>query len=428
VSASTHAAGSAGTSRRAALGLFGGLVGGAVAGGGATACAVRVGDAEPAVAAGAPVPFHGDHQAGIATAVQDRLHMAAFDLRTTGDSAADRAALVRLLRRWTAAAERMTRGLETVEGGAVPAVADAPPEDTGEALALPPARLTLTLGLGGSLFEHEGRDRLGLRSHRPAALADLPRFKGDDLDAGRGGGDLVVQACADDPQVAVHAVRNLARIATGTAAVRWSQLGFGRTSSTTPAAQTPRNLFGFKDGTANIAGDDAAALAQHVWVGAGDDPAAGWMAGGSYLVARRIAMRIESWDRTSLREQEDVTGRHKLSGAPLGATAEHDDVRVGALPATSHVALAHPDSNGGHRILRRGYSYVDGSDGLGHLDAGLFFLAFCRDPRTQYVPLQTRLARSDAMAEYLTHTASGLYAVPPGLGPGEYWAQPLLEA
>ncbi|HYJ74780.1 MAG TPA: Dyp-type peroxidase, partial [Kineosporiaceae bacterium] len=205
----------------------------------------------------------------------------------------------------------------------------------------------------------------------------------------------------------------------------WSQLGFGRTSSTTPSEQTPRNLFGFKDGTRNIAGEDADALSRHVWVGSGDDPA--WMAGGSYLVARRIAMRIESWDRVSLREQEDVTGRHKISGAPLGATDEHDSVTISDLPPDSHVAIAHPDANGGVRILRRGYSYVDGSDGFGHLDAGLFFIAFCRDPRTQYVPLQTRLARSDTMTEYLTHTASGLYAVPPGVKPGQYWAQPLLE-
>jgi deferrochelatase/peroxidase EfeB len=399
-----------GTSRRAALGLFGGAV--AV---GAAGWAVRAGNAEAAASPGTPVAFHGDHQAGIASAVQDRLHMAAFDLRTT-----DRTAVVRMLRRWTAAAERMTRGLETVEGGSAPAVLDAPPEDTGEALALPPARLTLTLGLGAGFFA-----KTGLAARRPTALIDLPRFKGDELDPARSGGDVVVQACADDPQVAVHAVRNLARMATGTAAVRWSQLGFGRTSSTTPAEQTPRNLFGFKDGTRNIAGEDAAALTQHVWVGADDDPA--WMTGGSYLVARRIAMRIESWDRVSLREQEDVTGRHKISGAPLGATAEHDPVTISSLPADAHVALAHPDANGGVRILRRGYSYVDGSDGFGHLDAGLFFLAFCRDPRTQYVPLQTRLARSDKMAEYLTHTASGLYAVPPGVRPGGYWAQSLLE-
>ncbi|MFP5405462.1 MAG: CoA transferase, partial [Gammaproteobacteria bacterium] len=56
-------------------------------------------------------------------------------------------------------------------------------------------------------------------------------------------------------------------------------------------------------------------------------------------------------------------------------------------------------ANGGHRILRRGYSFVDGSDGLGRLDAGLFFVAFCRDPRTQFVPLQQKLAGADVLLE-----------------------------
>ncbi|HYY10285.1 MAG TPA: iron uptake transporter deferrochelatase/peroxidase subunit [Kineosporiaceae bacterium] len=410
-------------SRRGLLGVAGGTALAVGAGAGAGWAALRTGDGEQPASAGTPVPFHGAHQAGIASAVQDRLHMAAFDLTTER-----KADLVDLLKRWTAAAERMTRGLEVVEGGAAPTVADAPPDDTGEALGLPASRLTITLGLGPGLFVTGGRDRFGLRRHRPAALIDLPHFAHDALDAARGGGDLVVQACADDPQVAVHAVRNLARLAMGTATVRWSQLGFGRTSSTTPAEQTPRNLFGFKDGTNNIAGDDADALRRHVWVDAAADRAPAWIDGGSYLVMRRIAMRIESWDRTSLAEQEDVTGRHKLSGAPIGAAAEHDGVQVASLPAGSHVALAHPDANGGHRILRRGYSYVDGSDGLGKLDAGLFFLAYCRDPRAQYVPMQTRMARSDRMAEYFTHVASGLYAVPPGTQPGEYWAQRLLEA
>ena len=60
--------------------------------------------------------------------------------------------------------------------------------------------------------------------------------------------------------------------------------------------------------------------------------------------------------------------------------------------------------------------------------AGLFFVAFCRDPRTQYVPLQAKLSRADAMAEYLVHTGSGLWAVPPGVRDGGYWGQALLEA
>ena len=135
-------------------------------------------------------------------------------------------------------------------------------------------------------------------SRTPAGLERLPAFLGDDLDPARSDGDLCIQACADDPQVAVHAIRNLSRIAFGRARIRWSQLGFGRTSMTTTSQATPRNLFGFKDGTANILADDTAGLDEHVWVSASDEPA--WMAGGSYLVARKIAMIIESWDRVRL--------------------------------------------------------------------------------------------------------------------------------
>lgn len=205
---------------------------------------------------GAAVPFHGAHQAGIATAVQDRLHFAAFDVTTK-----DRAELIALLGEWTRAAERMTAG-RAVGEGAYGGAAEAPPDDTGEALGLRPSRLTLTIGFGPSLF---AEDRFGLEDRRPEALVDLPKFPGDNLDAARSGGDLCVQACADDPQVAVHAIRNLARIGMGRTAVRWSQLGFGKTSSTTPGTQTPRNMMGFKDGTRNIAGTDEAALTKHVW-------------------------------------------------------------------------------------------------------------------------------------------------------------------
>ena len=411
-------------SRRQALGLGAATAAGAagiVLAESSGASVFRAGHGEPAAAEGTPVPFHGEHQAGIASAVQDRLHMAAFDVTT--DS---RDEVIALLKAWTAAAARMTQGREAVAGGAVPAVKEAPPEDTGEALGLPASRLTITIGFGPTFFEKDGRDRFGLRGKRPAALVDLPHFPQDALDPARSGGDIVVQACSDDPQVAVHAVRNLARIGFGTVAVRWSQLGFGKTSSTTPQAQTPRNLFGFKDGTNNIAGDDDAALRRHVWADAADGTA--WLAGGSYLVARRIRMHIETWDRTSLDEQEQVTGRHKGNGAPLGGVHERDGVKPGALPKDSHVALAHPGANDGHRILRRGYSFVDGSDGFGHLDAGLFFIAFCRDPRAQYVPMQNRLSRNDTMMEYLQHTGSGLWAVPPGVRPGGWVGQTLFEA
>jgi len=397
-------------SRRSLLGWGGaGLALGAAAAGGTAAALGGNRSTEPAADSGAAVPFHGAHQAGITTAVQDRLHFATFDVKTK-----DRVELVQLLKDWTRAAERMAAG-QAVGEGAFGGLAEAPPDDTGEALGLKPSRLTLTVGFGPSLFA-EGR--FGLAESRPAALAELPKFAGDNLDPARSGGDLCVQACADDPQVAVHAIRNLARIGFGKVAVRWSQLGFGKTSSTTPEAQTPRNMMGFKDGTRNIAGTDAAALDKHVWVSSKDGPA--WLAGGSYLVARRIRMNIETWDRTSLQEQEDIFGRDKGEGAPVGKAKERDEPFLPAMLPNAHVRLAHPDTNGGARMLRRGYSFTDGTDGLGRLDAGLFFLAYQRDVDKGFVPVQRSLAIDD-LNEYIQHVGSALFAVPPGVRDKDDW-------
>lgn len=413
-------------SRRRVLGALGGIT--AAAAGAAVLSGRAHASAQDASYDGDVVPFHGVHQAGITTPAQDRLHVVAFDVITES-----RAELVALLQAWTAAAERMTRGADAGPVGAVAGIPEAPPDDTGEAIGLSPARLTLTLGVGPSLFvDAEGRDRFRLADRRPPALEELPAFAGDDLDPQRSGGDLVVQACADDPQVAVHAVRNLARIGFGVVRVRWSQLGFGRTSSTSSAQSTPRNLMGFKDGTANVTAERADLLDEHVWASAQDGPA--WMAGGSYLVVRRIRMTVETWDRASLLEQERIIGRTKGEGGPLSGGAEFtapDFAATGAdgaplMPLDSHVRLAHPSQNADAHLLRRGYSFVDGTDGLGRLDAGLFFMAYQRDPRTAFVPVQKQLAARDALNEYLVHVASGVYAVPPGTQPGTYWAQDLL--
>jgi deferrochelatase/peroxidase EfeB len=373
-------------------------------------------------------PFHGEHQAGITTPAQDRLHFAAFDVTT--DS---REELVALLTAWTEAAERMTQGRPAGPVGPVEGSYDLPPDDTGEAIGLPPSGLTLTFGFGPSLFrDGEGRDRFGLADRRPAALEDLPHFPGDNLDETRSYGDLCVQACAHDPQVAVHAIRNLARLGFGTVAVRWSQLGFGRTSTTSTSQSTPRNLFGFKDGTANVKSQERQALDDHVWVADGDDPHAGWLAGGSYLAVRRVNMTIEVWDRQPLGDQESFIGRTKGSGAPLSGGSEHSqpDFEMPGhdgpvMPRDSHVRVVHPDQNDGVRMLRRGYNFVDGSDALGGLNAGLFFLAYVRDPRTHFVPLQLKMAKVDALMEYLEFTGSALFAVPPGVQPGEHVGQAL---
>lgn len=410
-------------SRRRFLGTAGVAAGGLAAGAAITTAV----DGEAEGADGDDVVgFYGDHQAGITTPTQSRLQVAAFDV-VDGASRED----VRdLLRSWTAAAARMSEGRSL---GDASAQALAPPPDTGEAEGLPPARLTLTIGFGPTLFERDGRDRFGLASRRPQALRRIEALPGDELDTARSDGDLCVQACADVPEVAFHAVRNLARIGRGVIVMRWSQLGFGRTAKTSDAQTTPRNLMGFKDGTNNITAEEHDALARWVWVGA-EAPA--WLRGGTYMVTRRIRMLIEVWDRASLADQEATIGRHKMTGAPLGRGAERDKVDLRArgadgpvIPADGHIRLAAPDSNGGVRILRRGYSFTDGFDSqLGQLDAGLFFIAFQRDAHKQFAVIQHKLG-PDALNEYIKHVSSGLFAVAPGArDAGDYIGRALLES
>ena len=413
----------------ATAGAIGVALGGA--GGGALGASLAAPSGAGHTGTSTTYPFFGPHQAGITTPVQDRLHFAAFDVA----EGVTREALVQVLREWSYAASRLTQGLDVSASGAVGGAPQAPPDDTGEALGLGASGLTITIGFGPTLFETaDGRDRFGIAGRRPAALAPLPPFAGDALRAETSGGDVCVQACADDPQVAVHAIRNLTRMAFGTLVLRWSQLGFGRTSSTSRAQVTPRNLFGFKDGTANVKAEDPGVADEHVWVQGGDGPA--WHAGGSYLVARRIRMLTETWDRVRLEEQEQIFGRSKGEGAPLSGGGEFDEPDFTAAPVTgattrhptaiderSHVALAHPSHNGGAMMLRRGFNFVDGNDEMGRLNAGLFFLAYVRHPDA-FISVQRSLA-TDLLNEYIRHVGSGVWAVPPGASDGGYVGETL---
>lgn len=371
------------------------------------------------------VPFYGAHQAGIGTPPPEFLSFAAFDL--TSGAIDD---LRGVLQEWTAAAASLTRGRPYRPAAERPSDA---PADPGEAAGLSPARLTITVGFGPSLFEAAGSGRFGLRGRRPRALARLPSFKGDSLEAERSDGDLCVQACAEDPQVAFHAIHVLTRIAHGVATLRWMQEGFSRTASTSRSQPTPRNLMGFKDGTNNVRGEDAAAMDQHVWVGGREGPA--WMRGGTYLIARRIKLLLDVWDETSLEGQERVIGRHKASGAPLGGRREHEPVDLDArqggqplIPADAHIRLASPEANDGQHILRRGYSFSEPPEpGIGQIDAGLFFISFQRDPQRQFVPMQRRLAESDALNRHILHTGSAIFACPPGVRRGGFLGEELFS-
>ncbi len=380
----------------------------------------------------ASVPFWGKHQAGIVTPAQKHIYFAVFDI--AADKKSD---VIQMMKTLTAASSRLTEGHPAE---ALSSDEAQPAPDSGEAYGLMPERLTITFGFGPGLFVGDGgKDRFGLAAHRPAALADLPKFRGEQLADGYTGGDFAIQACADDPQVAFHAVRQLARLAYGAMQIRWSQAGF------LPGAkpgQTPRNLMGFKDGSQNVSPKAAPDLDKFVW--AAPDEAA-WMHGGSYLVARRIRIALEHWDRMSLGFQEQTFGRRKYSGAPIGGKSEMDPLNLDAndkdgnpvIAQNAHVRLANASTSGGAQILRRSYSYNDGvslvaerwppwHEGMEY-DAGLLFLCYQRDPRTGFVQLFELMSQIDALNQFATHIGSGLFACPGGAAQGEYIGQRLLE-
>ena len=370
------------------------------------------------------VAFDGEHQAGIATPVPDRLHFASFDLETES-----RDELRELMEKWTVAAREMTEGkmIGNYEGNHDEL---APPDDTGEAFGLPASNLTITFGFGPSIFDRPG---LGLSSQRPAALKPLPPLPGDELIPLESDGDICVQACADDPQVVFHAIRNLARIGRGTVTMRWSQLGFGRTSTTSRSQETPRNLFGMKDGTANIKAEDGEAMDKYVWV----DEGPAWMKGGSYLVTRRIRMVLEVWDRSALQDQEETIGRRKYSGAPLGEEDEFDPLPLDEKGARRQTG----DPRQRPRAARLGdrKTAACGSSAAATRSPTASTRASAsskpasssspsrRDPEKQFVALQEKLGVHDALNEYIHHVGSALFAVPGGTKPGGYVAESLFS-
>ena len=427
-------------SRRGFLGAAGGLVA-AIGTARAAAAVTETAAAGQVVGRTSQEPFYARNQGGIVTARQTHTCLAAFDLVT--DKPAE---LVRLMREWTAAAARLTRGDTAAPLGAS---LDAPGADSGETMGMGAARLTLTFGFGAGVFEHQGRDRYGLRAKRPAALVDLPVFNGDQLEPERTGGDLSVQACADDPQVAFHAIRQIARLANGVAQLRWTQTGF---TANAAAEDTPRNLMGFHDGTQNpvsrrptetaggVTRSNPASLEEVVWV-ADEGPA--WMRDGSYLVVRRIRFALEHWDSTDVSFQEETIGRHKHSGAPIGGKHQFDPIDLDAtdqdgnplIAQNAHVRMAAAASNGGAQMLRRAFSYNDGlkmtaerwppwRQGLEY-DAGLLFICYQRDPRTSFIKMFEPMSKLDALNQYTTHTGGGLFAVPPGAREGGFIGQEL---
>ena len=347
------------------------------------------------------ISFYGKHQAGITTPMQKNIYFVVLDLRTT-----DKNELIQLFKDWTDYSQKLVNGELVKKDGSNALL---PPSDTGETVGLNPYRLTLTFGVSASFLT-----KLGLEKKRPKLFRDLPAFPKEQLREQYTGGDIVIQACADDEQVAFHAVRNLIRKGRNKVTMKWSQSGFAAIGD---RMETPRNLFGFKDGTANVTTEKD--FNKVVWADSQD-----WMKNGSYMAVRRIIMHLETWDRTNLQEQENTFGRYKESGAPFGKKNEFDEVDLSLLPVDSHVRLAKEVDL---PILRRSYSYSDGIDPkTGQFDAGLLFIAFQKDP-DRFVKIQTNLGADDKMNEYVTHIGSGLFACFGGVKEGGYIGQDLFE-
>lgn len=361
----------------------------------------------PGPAGAQGVDFHGVHQPGVTTLpAQAHARFVALDLRP-GAGVAELRRLMRLL----------TDDIERLMSGRPPLAAEDPQ------LPRLPSRLTVTVGLGPGWFRAAGREQ-----DCPLVIRDFPTFETDRLEDRWSGGDLLLQVCSDDAVPLSYAVRRLIRDARELTAVRWVQSGFNPARGSEPTGTTPRNLLGQRDGTAN-APAGSAELDDVVWAVDGPD----WFRGGSHLVLRRIRMDLDTWDDLGLFAKEMATARRMEDGAPITGGGEHDRPDLKAVDGrglpivdtTAHVVQA-TARNPAERMLRRGFSYDDGPTPEGEPDAGLLFAAYQADAANAFVPVQRRLAESDALNNWITHVGSAAFVVPPGCAPGEFLAGALL--
>ena len=360
------------------------------------------------------IPFDGAHQSGILTSRQNEATFVALD-----SIAPNTEVLFEALQALSTEARLLTQG----EAVGVQEIDDPPPDSGILGPIDSPDWLTVTVALGGSLFD----GRYGLAEARPRRLEAMPAFANDELDPLRTGGDVLLQICAGQRDTVVHTFRELMRAAAGRLVVRWTIDGFQSAQRGPSVKSSRRNLFAFRDGTANPDVDDAELMNQLIWVQPGSGEPA-WATGGTYVVVRTIRMHVEFWDRVGMLEQEQMIGRDRVTGAPLGGTTEFQDPDYAEdpygrrIPLIAHIRLANPrtPATADQRILRRGYNYHRGVDEAGNLDQGLVFVAINQDPQRQFATIQTRL-EAEPMIDYITPVGGGYFFAPPGARGGSDW-------
>ncbi|ATZ11859.1 iron uptake transporter deferrochelatase/peroxidase subunit [Erwinia amylovora] len=369
-------------------------------------------------------PFFGAHQAGIVTPQQAAMMLVAFDVL-----ASDKSELERLFRLLTARIAFLTRG------GKAPLVTNPqlPPMDSGIlGEEIWPDNLTITVSVGSSLFD----ERYGLQALKPLKLQRMTRFPNDALDGSLCHGDLLLQICANTNDTAIHALRDIIKHSPDLLSVRWRREGFiSNHAARSRGKETPINLLGFKDGTANPDTADSGLMDNILWVSEQQGEPA-WTIGGSYQAVRIIQFHVEFWDRTPLREQQTIFGREKHSGAPLGMQQEHDlpdydsDPAGEVIPLDAHIRLANPRTaqTQSSLLLRRGYSYSLGVSHSGQLEMGLLFICYQHDLEKGFLTVQQRL-NGEALEEYIKPVGGGYFFALPGVPDDKhYLAQGLFSS
>ncbi len=367
------------------------------------------------------VPFHGVHQAGIITPAPAQGLIIAFDVL-----AKNKQDLTRLFKTLTVRIEFLTKG------GKIPPQLNPklPPVNSGVmGDRIYPDNLTITAAIGASLFD----DRFGLSNLKPSQLINMPAFPNDALDADRCHGDLLLQFCSNTAETNIHALRDLIKNLPDLISLRWQLDGFLPPHTIKKPGESVRNLLGFKDGTANVNATDEQLMDKLTWVQPKSaEPA--WAVGGTYQVVRIIKNRVEFWDRTPLKEQQEIIGRDKYTGAPLGMKNEHDipkyerDPEGKTIFKTAHIRLANPRESDLGLILRRGFNYSRGYSKAGQLDMGLLFVCFQADLERGFVTVQNRL-NGEPLEEYIKPVGGGYFFALPGVkDSGSYLAKALIEA